>query len=236
MKTVLHKADERGRADYGWLQARYYFSFANHYDPSKVHFGLLRVLNDDRVAPGQGFGTHPHDNMEIITIPLKGVISHKDSMGNSGNIKAGDVQIMSAGSGVTHSEFNGSATEELNLFQIWIFPKERNIKPRYDQRTYTVAERQGKFQLLVSPGKEESTLWINQDAWLSMGNFTAGESATYKLHSPNNGVYMVVVNGEVEVAGQKLTDRDAIGIYDTDSIEVKVNKDCELLLIDVPMA
>ncbi|MFN8285329.1 MAG: pirin family protein [Chitinophagales bacterium] len=236
MKTVLHRADDRGQADYGWLKARYYFSFANHYDASKVHFGLLRVLNDDRVAPGQGFGTHPHDNMEIITIPLKGVISHKDSMGSSGNIKAGDVQIMSAGSGVTHSEFNGSATEELNLFQIWIFPKERNIKPRYDQRTYTVDERKGKFQLLVSPGKEEGTLWINQDAWLSMGNFTAGETANYKLHSPKNGVYMVVVNGEVEVAGQKLGDRDALGIYDTGEIEVKVNKDTELLLIDVPMS
>lgn len=236
MKTVLHKADERGHADYGWLQARYYFSFANHYDPSKVHFGLLRVLNDDRVAPAQGFGTHPHDNMEIITIPLKGVISHKDSMGSAGNIKAGDVQIMSAGSGVTHSEFNGSKTEELNLFQIWIFPKVKNIEPRYDQRTYTVEERKGKFQLLVSPGKEEGTLWINQDAWLSMGNFVAGDKPAYKLHAKNNGVYMVVVNGEVEIAGQKLSDRDAIGIYDTDSIEVKVNKDSELLLIDVPMA
>lgn len=235
MKTILHKASERGFADHGWLKASHYFSFANYYNPQKVNFGLLRVLNDDRIAANMGFGTHPHDNMEIITIPLKGVVKHRDSMGNEGLIKAGDVQIMSAGSGVMHSEYNGSTSEELNLFQIWVFPKQRNIDPRYEQRTYPVQEREGKFQLLVSPGKEEDTLWINQDAWLSMGSFTAGTAATYSLHNENSGVFVVVVKGSAEIGGVAAGARDAVGVYDTTNVEIVTGPETELLLIEVPM-
>lgn len=235
MKTILHKATERGNADHGWLKANHYFSFANYYNAEKVNFGLLRVLNDDRIAPAMGFGTHPHDNMEIITIPLQGVVKHRDSMGHEGLIKAGDVQIMSAGSGIMHSEFNGSASEELNLFQIWIFPKKRNIDPRYDQRSYSVNEREGKFQLLVSPGKEEGTLWINQDAWLSMGSFSAGTAVNYPLHDSNSGVFVVVVKGTAEIAGKALSTRDAIGVYEASSVDITTGPDTELLLIEVPM-
>lgn len=235
MKTIIHKANTRGTADHGWLKANFSFSFANYYDPNRTNFGLLRVLNDDRIAPGMGFGMHPHDNMEIVTIPLKGVVKHRDSMGNEGTISAGEIQIMSAGKGITHSEFNGSATDELNLFQIWVFPKERNITPHYDQRAYPVDERNGKFQLVVSPGKEEGTLWINQDAWFSIGHFAAGETVSYSNKLKTNGSYVMVVEGEVEIAGNVLGKRDAIGVYDTDSVEIKINKDTELLVLDVPM-
>lgn len=235
MKTIMYDAKERGTANYGWLKANYSFSFANHYDPQRTNFGLLRVLNDDVIAPGMGFGMHPHDNMEIVTIPLKGVVKHRDSMGNEGTITAGEIQIMSAGKGITHSEFNGSATDELNLFQIWVFPKERNITPHYAQRAYPVTERNGKFQLVVSPGKEEGTLWINQDAWFSIGHFTAGETVSYSNRLKTNGSYIMVVEGEAEIDGKILGKRDAIGVWDTDSVEIKITKDTELLVLDVPM-
>lgn len=235
MKKIIHKAATRGTADYGWLKANYSFSFANHYDPNRVQFGALRVLNDDRIAGGMGFGMHPHDNMEIVTIPLKGVVKHRDSMGNQGEIKAGEIQIMSAGKGITHSEYNGSESEELNLFQIWVFPKLRNIEPHYDQKAFSLNDREGKFQLLVSPGKEKETLWINQDAWFSMGKFKAGEQVTYQLKKEGNGAYLMVVDGEIEVDGEKLGRRDALGLYETGEITITVKADTELLLIDVPM-
>lgn len=235
MKKIFHPANERGHANHGWLNAYHSFSFASWHDDAKVHFGLLRVLNDDTIAAGMGFGTHPHDNMEIVTIPLKGVLEHKDSMGNIGQIKPGEIQAMSAGSGITHSEYNGSKTEETKLFQIWVFPKVRNITPRYDQRTFNVADRKNKFQTLVSPEKSDKTMWINQDAFFSMGNFDKGQSVDYKMNMKGNGVYLMLIEGEAEIDGQKLSRRDAVGIWETDKVGIKVNSDSEILAIEVPM-
>jgi redox-sensitive bicupin YhaK (pirin superfamily) len=235
MKKIIHRAADRGYADHGWLKARHSFSFADYHDMSKVHFGELRVLNDDTVAPGRGFGMHPHDNMEIVTIPLEGSIKHRDSMGNEGVIKAGEVQIMSAGKGIMHSEFNASTKDSLNLFQIWVFPKVRNIEPRYDQKAFSAADRKGKFQLLVSPGKEDGTMWVNQDVWFSLGDFNKGEEVVYAPHLKTNGMYLMVIDGEVTVDDEVLNKRDAIGIWDTDKAAIKINNDAQLLVIDVPM-
>lgn len=235
MKKISFKAADRGTADYGWLKPNYYFSFAQYHNPEKVHFGLLRVLNDDFIAGGGVFHTHPHDNMEIVTIPFTGAIKHKDSTGGEGVIKAGDVQIMSAGSGVQHSEANASATEPTTLFQIWVFPKERNIKPRYDQRTFDVTQRENKWQTVVSPLDADNALWINQDARFSLANLQAGKSLTYTNGFTNNGVFLVVINGMVEIDGQTLQKRDALGIAETESFTVKASEDAELLAIEIPM-
>ncbi|MES1226213.1 MAG: pirin family protein [Bacteroidota bacterium] len=235
MKTQLYKASERGTADYGWLKANYYFSFAQHYNPAKMSFGLLRVLNDDTIAGGGGFPTHPHANMEIVTIPLTGGIAHKDSTGGQGIIKAGDVQVMSAGSGVQHSEFNASKTESSNLFQLWVFPKKRNIQPRYDQRTYDINDRVNKWQTVVSPIETDAALWINQDARFSLTKLEAGKELTYTNGFKGNGVYLVVINGSVTVADNTLAKRDALGISDTDSFVIKASEDAELLAVEVPM-
>jgi redox-sensitive bicupin YhaK (pirin superfamily) len=235
MKTIVHPAAERGIADHGWLKARHSFSFSSYYHPEKMQFGALRVLNDDTIAPGMGFGKHPHDNTEIITIPLSGGVKHGDSMGNEGIIKPGEVQIMSAGTGVIHSEHNASSSETLNLFQIWIMPELRNIAPRYDQKQFEVSDRLNKFQTLVSPEKSGSTLWINQQAWLSLGKFDKASSVNYNLHIPNNGVYVMVVSGELEVAGQLLGERDAIGVSDVSVIKLKFLKETEVLMIEIPM-
>ena len=235
MKIIIHPAAERGIADHGWLKARHSFSFSSYYHPEKMQFGALRVLNDDTIAPGMGFGKHSHDNMEIITIPLSGGVKHGDSMGNEGIIKPGEVQIMSAGTGVIHSEHNASSSETLNLFQIWIMPELRNIAPRYDQKQFEVSDRSNKFQTLVSPEKSDSTLWINQQAWLSLGKFDKASSVNYNLHIPNNGVYVMVVSGELEVAGQLLGERDAIGVSDVSVIKLKFLKETEVLMIEIPM-
>jgi redox-sensitive bicupin YhaK (pirin superfamily) len=235
MKTIIHKASERGHADHGWLNARHSFSFASYHDPSKVHFGLLRVLNDDIVAPGMGFGMHPHDNMEIVTIPLQGTLEHRDSMGNVGVIKPNEIQAMSAGSGLMHSEYNHSKTEAINLLQIWVFPKERNIEPRYDQRVFTEEEKNGKFKTIVAPVKSEDIMWINQDAFFSLGKFKAGSSADYTIQHKENGAYIFIIEGEATIAGQKLGKRDAIGIWETDKISINITADAEILVIDVPM-
>ena len=235
MKTVIQKASERGSGDYGWLKPNYYFSFGGYHNPSKVHFGLLRVLNDDFIAGGGKFPTHPHDNMEIVTIPFTGALEHKDSTGGSGTIKAGDVQIMSAGTGVQHSEANASSTEPVTLFQVWIFPKERDIKPRYDQRSFSITDRQDKWQVLVSPRETDQALWINQDARFSMTNLSNGAEIEYSNAFENNGVYLVVINGSVEVDGNLLEKRDAIGISGTDSFKIKASSDAELLAIEIPM-
>ena len=235
MKTILQRASERGSADHGWLKPNFYFSFANYYNPEKVHFGLLRVLNDDFIAGGGKFHSHPHDNMEIVTIPLSGAVHHKDNTGGEGIIQAGDVQIMSAGSGVVHSEANASADEELNLFQIWVFPKEKNIKPRYDQRTFDVSERENKWQVVVSPREEDNGLWINQEARFSLVKLQAGNTLEYKNAFKGNGVYLVNVSGNVKAGGTTLEKRDALGIYDIDSFSVTANEDSELLAIEVPM-
>jgi redox-sensitive bicupin YhaK (pirin superfamily) len=235
MKTLLFKAGDRGSADYGWLKPNYYFSFAQYHDPAKVHFGLLRVLNDDFIAGGGSFPTHPHDNMEIITIPFTGALKHKDSTGGEGVIKAGDVQIMSAGTGVQHSEANASATEPVTLFQVWVFPKERNIKPRYNQKTFDIAERTNKWQIIVSPVEADNSLWINQDARFSLASLEAGKELDYTNAFDNNGVFLVVINGEVEVNGERLTKRDALGISESESFTVRAIENAELLSIEIPM-
>lgn len=235
MKTIIQKAAERGSGDYGWLKPNYYFSFGNYHNPEKVHFGLLRVLNDDFIGGGGAFPTHPHDNMEIVTIPFTGALKHKDSTGGQGVIKAGDVQIMSAGTGVQHSEANESATEPVTLFQIWVFPKERNIKPRYDQRNFDIGERVNKWQVIVSPNDEDKALWINQDARFALTKLEAGNTLNYQNSFKGNGVYLVVINGAIELDGKKLEKRDAAGIYEADSFTIKATEDAELLAIEVPM-
>lgn len=235
MKTVLHKAADRGAADHGWLNAKHSFSFAGFYNPDKVHFGALRVLNDDIVAGGGGFPTHPHDNMEIVTIPLKGALQHKDSTGGEGIIEAGDVQIMSAGTGVRHSEFNASANEAVNLFQCWIFPKVENIKPRYDQRNFALEDREGKWQIVVSPIEADNALWINQDARFLLTHIKAGNTQAYSNAFAGNGVYIMVIKGTVTINGTELNDRDALGVWEADSFDITANTDAELLAIEVPM-
>jgi len=235
MKTIFHKASERGHANHGWLNAKHSFSFASYHDPSKVHFGLLRVLNDDIVAPGMGFGMHPHDNMEIITIPLSGTLEHKDSMGNIGVIRPNEIQAMSAGSGLMHSEYNHSKTEEINLLQIWVFPKERNISPRYDQRIFSENDKNGKFKTIVSPVKADDVMWINQDAFFSLGNFKLGSKVEYNIKHKGNGAYIFIIEGETSIEGNKTEKRDAIGIWETDEILIEVNADSEILVIEVPM-
>lgn len=235
MKTTFFAAADRGSADYGWLKPNYYFSFAQYHDPKKVHFGLLRVLNDDFIDGGGGFPTHPHDNMEIVTIPFSGALKHKDSTGGEGVIKAGDIQIMSAGTGVQHSEVNASATEPVTLFQVWIFPKERNIKPRYDQRNFDESDRSNKWQVIVSPVDSDKALWINQDARFSLTRLDSGKSLSYTNAFPGNGVFLVVINGSVKVGDLSLGKRDAAGIQDTDEFTVTADTDAELLVIEIPM-
>lgn len=235
MKTIIHRAKDRGHANHGWLDAHHSFSFADWYDEKKVHFGMLRVLNDDTIAPGSGFGMHPHDNMEIVTIPLKGTLEHKDNMGNTGQIRYGEIQAMSAGTGVLHSEYNPSKTEETKLFQVWILPKVKNIEPRYEQKSFSLEERKNKFQLIVSPEKQENTMWINQDAFFSLGNFEKGFSINYLLKLKGNGIYLMVIEGKVSSAGATLEKRDAIGISETETVKIEAVENSEILVIEVPM-
>jgi redox-sensitive bicupin YhaK (pirin superfamily) len=235
MKTVSFKAADRGTADYGWLKPNYYFSFAQYHDPEKVHFGMLRVLNDDFIGGGGAFPTHPHDNMEIVTIPFTGALKHKDSTGGEGVIQAGDIQIMSAGTGVQHSEANASATDPVTLFQVWIFPKERNIKPRYDQKSFDLAGRKNKWQTVVSPIATDNALWINQDAKFSLTNLDAGMKIDYSTAFKNNGIFLVVISGKVELHGEQLNKRDALGISETDFFSVNASENAELLAIEIPM-
>ena len=234
MKTAVHRSDSRGLADHGWLKSRHTFSFARYHNPERMHFGALRVLNDDQVAEGMGFGTHPHDNMEIVSIPLEGDLAHKDSTGRNEVIRQGDVQIMSAGTGIQHSEFNHNKNQEVHFLQIWVFPKQRNIEPRYEQKTYRAEDRMNKWQTVVSP-TEESAVKINQDATFSLANLDAGTELTYEVKHPGNGVYFFVLNGEVTAADEKLDTRDAVGVSDTDSFKVKASSYAEVLAIEVPM-
>ena len=235
MKTILFNAADRGTADYGWLKPNYYFSFSQYNNPAKVHFGMLRVLNDDFIAGGGAFPTHPHNNMEIITIPFTGALQHIDSTGGEGIIKAGDVQIMSAGTGVQHSEANASATEPVTLFQVWVFPKENNINPRYDQRHFDITERINKWQTIVSPVEKDKALWINQDAKFSLTKLQAGKTLDYPISFTGNGVFLVAINGAIKVADNNLNKRDAIGISETESFNIAATEDAELLAIEVPM-
>lgn len=235
MKTVLHKANTRGHANHGWLNTSHTFSFAHFHDPERMHFGVLRVLNDDFVDGGRGFGTHPHDNMEIISIPLSGDLEHKDSMGNTTVIKQNDVQIMSAGTGIQHSEYNKNKDQKVNFLQIWVFPKVRNITPRYGQIAFKPEDRINKLQQIVSPVKEDEGVLINQDAWFHLGNLKSGFSTDYKIKQKGNGVYAFVIAGDVSINDQRLNKRDGFGIWDVDTLSVSAVTDAELLLMEVPM-
>ncbi len=238
MKTIIHKAEDRGFANHGWLQANHSFSFAGFYNPEKVNFGVLRVLNDDTIAPKMGFGTHPHDNMEIITIPLSGVLKHRDNMANDWiPVLPGEVQVMSAGTGVQHSEINGSETEYLSLFQIWIFPDKQNVKPRYDQKAFDASNRKNKLQVLVTSMENayENSLKVHQDVVLSRIDLDANQNFEYQLKSKNHGVYVMNISGAFNIQDHLLEGRDALGIYDTNSFTIATNENSELLFIEVPM-
>lgn len=236
MKTVKHTADSRGHADHGWLKSHHSFSFAGFYNPERMNFGALRVLNDDIVKPKMGFGTHPHQNMEIISIPLKGALSHKDSMENKRSIEVGEVQVMSAGTGLTHSEFNDSKTDEVNFLQLWIIPEEQGVEPNYEQKEFDLTERQNNFQTVVSPQDKlvPGSLGIHQQGYIRIGNFSENSEISHPIET-GKGSYIFLINGAVEVNGEKLTKRDALGVWDTDTIEIKATQDSEILLIDVPM-
>ena len=235
MKTIVHKANTRGHANHGWLDSYHTFSFAGYYNPERIHFGALRVLNDDTVAGGMGFGKHPHENMEIVSIPLSGDLEHADSMGNVAVIRQNDVQIMSAGTGVFHSEKNHSDEKPVKFLQIWVFPKQNNIEPRYEQKTFLPEDRENKLLEVISPVKNENTLWINQDAWFNLGNFKKDFSANYKLHSDKNGAYLFVLEGGVALNGDVLGKRDGVGISGTNSFDIKASSNAQFLLMEVPM-
>lgn len=235
MKTVLHLADSRSNVDHGWLQARHTFSFAGYYNPERIHFGVLRVLNDDRIAGGMGFGMHPHDNMEIITIPLSGAVEHKDSMGNHGTIRAGEIQVMSAGTGITHSEFNKNADEPLKLLQIWVIPQRRAVTPRYDQAAFD-ATRRNEFVQVVSPiGREEPGLQVHQNARFYLADLDKGFGDTYQIKSEGNGLYIFVIEGNVTVDSQPLGTRDGYGVWETENVYIQADSDARILLMDLPM-
>ncbi len=234
--SILHKANTRGYADHGWLKSRHTFSFANYHNPERMHFGVLRVLNDDIVDAGRGFGTHPHDNMEIISIPLEGDLEHKDSMGNTTVIKNGDVQVMSAGTGVFHSEFNKNQDKLVKFLQIWVYPNKRNVTPRYDQISLDIAARKNKFQQILSPDPNDEGVWIHQDAWFHMGNFDQGISSSYTLKKKGNGVYVFVIKGGVIIDTQQLEAKDGFGIWNVDQFDIQSTaSDTELLVMEIPL-
>jgi len=234
--TILHKAETRGNADHGWLHSRHTFSFANYHNPERMHFGVLRVLNDDQVAAGMGFGTHPHDNMEIVSIPLEGDLEHKDSIGNTAVIKSGDVQIMSAGTGVTHSEYNKNRDKPVKFLQIWVFPDTRNVKPRYDQITLQPADRHNKLQQIVSPDASGPGVMIHQSAWFYISKLDKDISLEHTIQKAGNGVYAFILKGSVTINGTVLNERDGLGTWNTDKISIKANtQDAEILLMDIPM-
>ncbi|UOX34413.1 pirin family protein [Flavobacterium sediminilitoris] len=233
--SVIHKADTRGNANHGWLNAYHSFSFANWYNPDRIQFGALRVLNDDTIAAGMGFGTHPHDNMEIITIPLEGDLAHKDSMGNSSIIKSGDIQVMSAGTGIQHSEYNPNENQQTKLFQIWLFPNKQNVTPRYEQITLNKEEQKNNFSQILSPSPEDNGVWIHQDAWFYLSNFDKDFSKKLNLKKEGNGFYIMNIEGKIEVNGSTLEKRDAIGIWDTETININAITESKFLVMEIPM-
>ncbi|OIQ15347.1 MAG: hypothetical protein BM557_11805 [Flavobacterium sp. MedPE-SWcel] len=236
MNTVLHKADTRGDANHGWLHSKHTFSFANYHNPERMNFGVLRVLNDDKVSESMGFGTHPHKDMEIVSIPLEGDLKHKDNMGNETIIKSGDIQVMSAGTGVMHSEYNNSPDKAVKFLQIWVFPNKNSVTPRYDQITLDVTDRQNKMQQILSPNSEDTGVWIHQDAWFNMTSLENGKVLTYTLKdSEKNGVYVFVLKGDVTINNQSLNTRDGFGVWDTNNLNIKADSNTELLLMEVPM-
>lgn len=235
MKTKLYPADSRGRADHGWLKTNHTFSFANYYNPERIHFGALRVLNDDWIAAGEGFGRHPHDNMEIITIPFTGAVLHQDSMGNKGVIKPGELQVMSAGTGIFHSEFNDSKVDPLTLFQIWIIPNKKNVTPRYDQITISDLAKKNEFYQILSPNADDQGVWIHQDAWFNLADLSSGKELEYQLHKEDSGVFVQLIEGNLEVAGNLLSGRDAIALTETTSVKIKTGSEARVLIMEVPM-
>jgi quercetin 2,3-dioxygenase len=235
MKTILHAAASRGHANHGWLNSYHSFSFAHYHNPERLHFGALRVLNDDTVAPGMGFGQHPHDNMEIVSIPLSGQLKHRDTTGTEAIIRTGDVQIMSAGSGLEHSEMNGSRTEAVKFLQIWVFPKLKNIQPRYEQKYFDPSNRKNSLQVVVSPEKNADSIWINQDAWFSLSAPEKGHTINYTLHQEGNGVYLFMLTGKASVNGQSLDARDGMGISGTDAFSIEALENADILLMEIPM-
>ncbi len=232
---ILYKSNSRGSADHGWLKSKHTFSFANYYNPERMHFGVLRVLNDDLVAPGMGFGTHPHDNMEIISIPLEGDLEHKDSMGNSTIIKNGDIQVMSAGTGIQHSEYNNSKNNPVKFLQIWLFPNKRNVEPRYDQLTLRKEERLGQFQQILSPDPNDAGVWIHQDAWFHIAQIEPGKELNYTLKKAGNGIYSFVLNGTIRIDDIELSEKDALGVWDTEELNYSAITSSQVLLMEVPM-
>ncbi|MCC3158011.1 pirin family protein [Hymenobacter sp. 15J16-1T3B] len=234
-RTVFHPAATRGHANHGWLNSYHTFSFAGYYEPQRMHFGALRVLNDDTVAGGMGFGRHPHDNMEIVSIALSGSLEHQDNMGNKAVIRPGDVQVMSAGTGVAHSEKNHSATEEVKFLQIWVIPNKRNVPPRYDQQTFRPEDQHNRLQQVLSPNADDEGVWLHQDAWFHLGQLDAGFATEYELKKAGNGVYIFVLEGDVTVDGQALHRRDGFGIWETDRFAIQADSAARVLLMEVPM-
>ena len=236
MKTIYHAADSRGDANHGWLKSKHTFSFANYHNPERMGFGALRVINDDFVIGGQGFGKHSHRDMEIISIPLSGKLGHGDNIGNNGIIETGEIQVMSAGTGITHSEMNGDDKEDVKFLQIWVIPNKMNVEPRYQQVRMDDILKPNEFNQVLSPNSDDAGVWIHQDAWFSMGDFDKGITQTYELKNPNNGVYIFVISGKVVVNGNTLDTRDGLGVWDTKSFTMDVIEDAKVLLMEVPMS
>ncbi len=236
MKKVIHRASSRGHADHGWLNSYHTFSFANYYDPNRMNFGVLRVLNDDEVDPGMGFGTHPHNNMEIISIPLEGDLEHKDSMGNTAVIKQGDIQAMSAGTGVSHSERNKNRDKKVKFLQIWVVPNKTNVAPRYDQITLQPESLKDQFLQIISPDAEDEGIWIHQNAWFHLGEFKEGSRVIHTLNDTENGLYIFLLDGNCKVAGETLFKRDGLGVWEADQFQFEMITDSKILLMEVPLA
>lgn len=235
MQTIYHSADSRGDANHGWLKSRHTFSFANYHNPERMGFGALRVINDDFVIGGQGFGKHSHRDMEIVSIPLAGKLGHGDNLGNNGVIETGEIQVMSAGTGITHSEMNGSADEPMKFLQIWIIPNKLNVAPRYQQVSMDDIMQQNQFKQVLSPNADDTGVWIYQNAWFSIGNFDKGVTQNYQLKDPNNGVYIFVISGKVVISDNTLDTRDGLGVWDTSNFTVDVEQDARVLVMEVPI-
>jgi redox-sensitive bicupin YhaK (pirin superfamily) len=234
-QSILHQAATRNQSDHGWLKSFHTFSFGMHYNPERVQFGALRVLNDDWVSGGMGFGEHPHDNMEIISIPLEGALQHEDSMGNVAVIESGEIQVMSAGTGIYHKEFNKDKGQPVQFLQIWLFPNQRNVNPRYQQLRYDNLTKPNEFTQILSPDKEDDGIWIYQDAWFSLGKFDKNTKTTYQFKNKADGVYVFVLKGVAKIGEQELSERDGYGVWDADHIDIETEADTQILLMEVPM-
>ena len=235
MKKTFHTSGTRGEANHGWLHAKHSFSFAQFFNPERIQFGALRVLNDDVIAPGMGFGTHPHNNMEIITIPLKGALEHKDSMDNIGVVAVDEIQVMSAGTGVSHSEYNKNKDQPLNLLQLWVLPNKQNVVPRYDQKNIKSLKKTNALYPVITPNHDAAGMWIHQDAWFHLGDFDQKTTVPYSLHKEGNGVYAFMIEGGASIEGESLEKRDALGLWETEGFTITAEENSRILLVEVPM-